>query len=243
MGRADATGGIALVRRVNVLLFGEMPEVRRAIRASTLRRLIAAGVFIAAAATATVAVQAGVAPQSSSQPEPKARPDLVRQPYSDGDVKFMSGMIPHHAQAVLIAGWAESHGARPELRVLCERMVVGQRDEITFMRNWLRDRGETVPDANATHHRMKMNGSEHDMLMPGMLTPEQLAELDKARGAEWDRLFLTFMIGHHEGALTMVDELFNSFGALQDDDVYKLASDIHADQTIEIERMRKMLSR
>jgi uncharacterized protein (DUF305 family) len=177
------------------------------------------------------------------QPEPKARPDLVRQPYSDGDVEFMTGMIPHHAQAVLIAGWAESHGARPELRVLCERMVVGQRDEIEFMRNWLRDRGETVPAANATHHRMKMNGVEHDMLMPGMLTPEQLAELDKARGPEWDRLFLTFMIGHHEGALTMVDELFNSFGALQDDDVYKLASDIHADQTIEIERMRKMLSR
>ena len=179
----------------------------------------------------------------SQQPEPKARPDLVRQPYSDGDVDFMTGMIPHHAQAVLIAGWAESHGARPELLVLCERMVVGQRDEIAFMRNWLRDRGETVPAANATHHRMKMNGVEHDMLMPGMLTPEQLAELDKARGPAWDRLFLTFMIGHHEGALTMVDELFNSFGALQDDDVYKLASDIHADQTIEIERMRKMLSR
>ncbi len=186
---------------------------------------------------------AALAIGSSQQPEPKARPDLVRQPYSDGDVEFMTGMIPHHAQAVLIAGWAGSHGARPELLVLCERMVVGQRDEIAFMRNWLRDRGETVPDANATHHRMNMNGVEHDMLMPGMLTPEQLAELDKARGPAWDRLFLTFMIGHHEGALTMVDELFNSFGALQDDDVYKLASDIHADQTIEIERMRKMLSR
>jgi uncharacterized protein (DUF305 family) len=179
----------------------------------------------------------------SQQPEPIARPDLVRQPYSDGDVNFMTGMIPHHAQAVLIAGWAESHGARPELLVLCQRMVVGQRDEIEFMRNWLRDRGEPVPAANATHHRMKMNGVEHDMLMPGMLTPEQLSELDKARGPEWDRLFLTFMIGHHEGALTMVDELFKSYGALQDDDVYKLASDIHADQEIEIERMRKMLSR
>lgn len=208
-----------------------MPDGRRT---TTPRRLIAAGLFLVFAATANAGAQAG---------EPKARPDLVRQPYSDGDVNFMSGMIPHHAQAVLIAGWAESHGARPELRVLCERMVVGQRDEITFMRNWLRDRGETVPDADATHHRMKMNGSEHDMLMPGMLSPEQLAELDKSRGSEWDRLFLTFMIGHHEGALTMVDELFNSFGALQDDDVYTLASDIHADQTIEIERMQKMLSK
>ena len=208
-----------MVRPANVLVFAGMP-----------------GRFLLLALAA-------LAIGSSQQPEPKARPDLVRQPYSDGDVEFMTGMIPHHAQAVLIAGWAGSHGARPELLVLCERMVVGQRDEIAFMRNWLRDRGETVPDANATHHRMKMNGVEHDMLMPGMLTPEQLAELDKARGPAWDRLFLTFMIGHHEGALTMVDELFNSFGALQDDDVYKLASDIHADQTIEIERMRKMLSR
>ena len=178
----------------------------------------------------------------AQQPEPKARPDLVRYPYSDADVEFMTGMIPHHAQAVLIAGWAESHGARPELRVLCERMVVAQRDEIEFMRNWLRDRGEPVPAADATHHRMKMNGVEHDMLMPGMLTPGQLAALDKARGPEWDRLFLTFMIGHHEGALTMVDALFKSYGALQDEDVYKLASDIYADQTTEIERMRLMLS-
>jgi uncharacterized protein (DUF305 family) len=121
-------------------------------------------------------------------------------------------------------------------------MVVGQRDEIEFMRNWLRDRGQPVPDANATHHRMKMNGVEHDMLMPGMLTPEQLAQLDKARSAEWDRLFLTFMIRHHEGALEMVDDLFESYGALQDEDIYKFASDMYADQTIEIERMQKMLA-
>lgn len=179
---------------------------------------------------------------SAQESEPMARPDLVRQPYSQADVDFMAGMIPHHAQAVLIAGWAASHGARPDLRVLCERMVIGQRDEIELMRNWLRDRGETVPAANATHHRMKMNGVEHDMLMPGMLSPEQLAELDKASGTEWDRLFLTFMIRHHEGAIKMVDDLFASYGALQDDDVYKLASDIHADQEIEIERMQKMLA-
>ncbi len=173
--------------------------------------------------------------------DPKPRPDLVRQPYSDADVNFMAGMIPHHAQAVVIAGWATSHGARPELRILCERMVVGQRDEIAAMRNWLRDRGEAVPDADATHHRMRMNGVEHDMLMPGMLSAEQLAALDKARGAEWDRLFLTAMIRHHEGAIKMVDDLFASYGALQDDDVYKFASDINADQSIEIERMEKML--
>jgi uncharacterized protein (DUF305 family) len=182
------------------------------------------------------------APAQGQQADPPPRPDLVRQPYSDGDIEFMSGMIPHHAQAVLIAGWAASHGARPDIQVLCERQVIAQRDEIAFMRTWLRDRSQPVPAADATHHRMKMNGVEHDMLMPGMLSPEQLAELDKARGTEWDRLFLTSMIRHHEGAIKMVDDLFKSYGALQDDDVYKLASDIYADQTTEIERMGKLLA-
>jgi uncharacterized protein (DUF305 family) len=193
------------------------------------------------AGVATVSVGAGQQHGPGQTVEPKARPDLVRQPYSQADVDFMSGMIPHHAQAVLIAGWAASHGARSDVRILCERQVVAQRDEIEFMRNWLRDRGEPVPAANATHHRMKMNGVEHDMLMPGMLTPEELARLDKARGAEWDRLFLQAMIRHHEGAIKMVDDLFASYGALQDDDVYKFASDVYADQSIEIERMQKLL--
>jgi uncharacterized protein (DUF305 family) len=201
---------------------------------STPQLLVAAFVICAA-----LPAQAGQGAQQP--PDPPARPDLVRQPYSDADINFMAGMIPHHAQAVLIAGWARSHGAREDIAVLCERQVVAQRDEIASMRNWLRDRGQAVPAADATHHRMKMNGVEHDMLMPGMLTPADLAQLDKARGPEWDRLFLAFMIKHHEGALKMVDELFASYGAMQDDDVYTLASDIHSDQTIEIERMQKLL--
>ncbi len=204
----------------------------------TVRRLIVATLLIAVAVAPTLAARQ----QSGPAPEPKARPELVRQPYSEADVEFMAGMIPHHAQAVVMAGMAPAHGARPDVRVLCERILVGQRDEIEFMRNWLRDRGETVPDANATRHRMKMNGVEHDMLMPGMLTSEEMEQLDKARGAEWDRLFLVGMIKHHEGAVRMVDDLFASYGALQDDDVYKFASDIYADQSIEIERMQKMLA-
>ncbi|HJR61094.1 MAG TPA: DUF305 domain-containing protein [Vicinamibacterales bacterium] len=198
--------------------------------------------MLAVFAASAGAAPDGQTPQSGQSSEAKPRPDLVRQPYSQADVDFMSGMIPHHAQAVLIAGWAGSHGASPEVRTLCERMVVGQRDEIEFMRNWLRDRGETVPAADATHHRMKMNGKEHDMLMPGMLTPAELAQLDKARNVEWDRLFLTFMIRHHEGAIKMVDDLFESYGALQDEDIYKFASDMYADQSIEIERMQKLLA-
>ena len=199
-----------------------------------------ASALLAGGAAPSAASPQGMAPAGA--PEPVARPDLVRQPYSEADVEFMAGMIPHHAQAVLIAGWAASHGARPDVRVLCERMVVAQRDEIELMRNWLRDRGQPVPPAAATHHRMKMNGVEHDMLMPGMLTAEDLAQLDKARGADWDTLFLKAMIRHHEGALKMVDDLFSAHGAMQDEDLFKFVSDLYADQTTEIERMQKMLA-
>jgi len=208
------------------------------------RRLITAAMALTWAALPHI--PASAAQQTPQVPaekvDPKPRPDLVRAPYNAADVEFMSGMIPHHAQAVVMAGWAASHGARPDVRILCERIVVGQGDEIELMRTWLRDRGEPVPAANATHHRMKVNGMEHDMLMPGMLSPEEMAQLDKARGAEWDRLFLQGMIRHHQGALKMVDDVFEAYGALQDDDLFKFASDIYADQTAEIERMQKMLT-
>src|SRR5262247_2217675 len=168
-------------------------------------------------------------------------PGLGRLPFTDADVDFMAGMIPHHAQAVVMAGWAPSHGARADVAVLCERIVVAQRDEIAMMQTWLGDRGQVVPDAASTRHRMKMNGVEHDMLMPGMLTDEEMAELDKARGREFDRLFLIGMIKHHQGAIDMVNDLFKTYGAAQDDTIYKFASDVFADQSIEIEVMNKML--
>jgi uncharacterized protein (DUF305 family) len=169
-------------------------------------------------------------------------PGLGQLPYSDADVAFMSGMIPHHAQAVVMAGWAPSHGGRADVAVLCERIVVGQRDEIVTMQNWLRDRGQAVPDATSTHHMMQMDGAEHDMLMPGMLTDEEMAALDHARGPEFDRLFLMGMIKHHHGAIDMVNELFSSYGAAQDELVFKFASDVYADQSIEIDRMNEMLA-
>jgi len=109
------------------------------------------------------------------------------------------------------------------------------------MQQWLRDRGQIVPDATATRHRMKMDGMEHDMLMPGMLTDEEMSALDRARGAEFDRLFLTGMIKHHRGAIDMVDVLFKAYGAAQDEMVFKFASDVYADQSIEIDRMQQML--
>jgi uncharacterized protein (DUF305 family) len=168
-------------------------------------------------------------------------PGLGRLPYADADVDFMSGMIPHHAQAVIMAGWAPTHGARKDVAILCERILVGQRDEIAMMQTWLADRGQAVPDATSTRHRMKMNGMEHDMLMPGMMTDEEMAALDRARGPEFDRLFLIGMIKHHQGAIDMVEVLFKSFGAAQDETVYKFASDVYADQSIEIDRMHEML--
>lgn len=200
--------------------------------------------MIAAALTLTLTLTlampiAGAVQQQARDPRP--RPDLVRGPYNEADVAFMQGMIPHHAQAVVMAKMAPTHGASREIRILAERILVAQADEITFMRNWLRDRGQMVPAADATHHKHTMNGVTHEMLMPGMLTAEELAALDKARGPEWDRLFLTGMIKHHEGALKMVDDLFEAYGALQDDEMFKFASDVYADQTTEIDFMLKML--
>lgn len=162
-------------------------------------------------------------------------------PWVQADVDFMSGMIPHHAQAVIMGRWAPERSTNPAVLVLCERMVVAQEDEILTMQTWLRDRGLPVPDGKSTRHRMTMHGMEHDMLMPGMLTDEEMAALERARGPEFDRLFLEGMIRHHQGAIDMVDVLLKSPGAAQDELVFKLANDVYADQTTEIDRMRGML--
>lgn len=185
-----------------------------------------------------LAAACGSAASRGIHPTP---PGLGRFPYSDADVEFMSGMIPHHAQAVIMAGWCGSHGARKDVLVLCGRIEVAQRDEIALMQTWLRDRGLPVPDATSTKMKMKMDGMEHEMLMPGMLTDREMAQLDRARGAEFDRLFLQGMIKHHQGAIDMVDTLFKSYGAAQDETVFKFANDVQADQAVEVDRMKQML--
>jgi uncharacterized protein (DUF305 family) len=188
---------------------------------------------------ATVAALATLASVSVAQrPAPQAGVDTARKHYTPADVHFMTGMIAHHAQAVLMASWAPTHGAGASLRALCERIVVGQGDEIVLMQRWLRDRHETVPAGDASHDMMP--GMEHT-LMPGMLTAQQLMQLDSARGSEFDRLFLTFMIQHHLGAITMVNELFGSQGGGEEEIVFRFASDVYADQTTEIARMNRML--
>jgi uncharacterized protein (DUF305 family) len=172
-------------------------------------------------------------------PAAVARADGGRPAYTRADAHFMSGMIGHHAQAIRMAGWAPDHGASPSVQALAARIVVAQRDEIALMQRWLGDRGEPVPPADPAGHQMP--GMDHLELMPGMLTPAEMAELDRARGPEFDRLFLSYMIRHHEGALTMVRELFAAAGAAQDETVFKFASDANVDQTTEIARMQLML--
>ncbi len=179
--------------------------------------------------------------QSDAAAIAKARADSARYPYIAADVQFMSGMIHHHAQAIVMARWAPTHGASSTVLTLCSRIINAQGDEIALMQQWLRDRRQVVPEATATGMKMVMEGMEHEMLMPGMLTDAQLKQLDAARGAEFDRLFLIFMIQHHTGATSMVRDLFATYGAGQDELVFKFASDVNIDQTTEIARMEKML--
>jgi uncharacterized protein (DUF305 family) len=193
-----------------------------------------------AIATSALALATLVAPsalgqtsQASSRNEPR---------HTAADVQFMQGMIGHHAQAVVMAAMAPSHGASAQVALFCRKILRSQADEIELMQNWLRERGERVPDPKDPHAGMDMSMEGHAMLMPGMLTAEQLAQLDQARDTTFDRLFLTFMIQHHEGAITMVAKLFDTPGAGQTPEIFGYATGVDADQRAEIERMQAMLA-
>lgn len=180
---------------------------------------------------------AGGAPRAAS-PSPAATTPPTANP---ADVHFMVGMIHHHGQALDMVALIPDRSSNSQIRSLGERIRVSQTDEIRIMQQWLRDHGEEAPEPSPLGMRMEHGGMEHHMLMSGMLTPEQMAQLEAARGVEFDRLFLRFMIHHHEGALEMVEELFASPGAANDTFIYKMASDTFADQGTEIDRMERML--
>lgn len=205
--------------------------------------MIAVGALLAACSTASSQAQS-VAPASAmgeAAAIARAREDSTRRPYTQADIDFMTGMIAHHSQAIVMAKWAPSHGASASLQTMCARIINAQRDEIFIMQSWLRDRNQPVPAPDTlTGMGMMMHGGHH-MMMPGMLSAEQMHQLDQARGEEFDKLFLQFMIQHHQGAVSMVDDLFGTYGAAQDQLTFKLANDISADQTTEIKRMQKML--
>jgi uncharacterized protein (DUF305 family) len=152
--------------------------------------------------------------------------------FTEADVRFMQGMIAHHAQAIYMSRMAVSHGAEPHLLKLAQKIDQSQQAEIVLMQGWLHANDQFVTDTSSWHH----------MMMPGMLTPPQLTQLDGAKGKEFDRLYLTFMIQHHEGALKMVKDLFAAPNAAQDVDVSVFANDVHTVQTAQIGVMRQMLN-
>lgn len=214
-----------------------------------LRRLAPGAVLLALAGCAGSARQAA---HSGPAPEPaqgeaaavaRARADSVRHPYTQADIDFMSGMIGHHSQAIVMAGWAKSHGASSGVQILCERIINAQQDEIRIMQQWLRERNQPVPARDTTGRgMMMMGGMMHQMLMPGMLNDAQMDSLNASRGTDFDTRFLRYMIQHHTGATAMVSQLFDTPGAAEDELTFKLASDINVDQTTEIARMHRMLT-
>jgi uncharacterized protein (DUF305 family) len=157
----------------------------------------------------------------------------------DADANFMSGMIHHHAQALVMSALAPTHSSNVAINTLTARIINAQKDEIFVMQRWLRERDQPFPEVNP-------NGTvgmsqDHSMHMPGMLSPQQIDSLTVAHNEEYDQLFLRYMIQHHNGAVSMVHDLFATDGAAQDDFVFKLASDIQVDQITEVARMQKML--
>jgi uncharacterized protein (DUF305 family) len=211
--------------------------------AAALVAMAALGACASAGAPSARSVQQQAAmPQENPAAMAKASRDSARYPYTAADIHFMSGMIAHHAQAIKMASLAPTHGAAPSVRTLCDRIINAQTDEIRLMQQWLRDRRQEVPEANPAGMTMIMNGMQHTMLMPGMLSEEQMKQLAEAKGTEFDRLFLTGMIQHHRGAITMVNELLASYGAAQDELVAKFSQDVQVDQGTEIVRMQQILA-
>ena len=179
----------------------------------------------------------------------------VSRDYTNADVDFVQGMIVHHAQAVVMSDWAPTHGARRDLLVLCKRIALSQRDEITLMHHWLQDRHLAAPDPLHMLHgdhgpvhdssgmdMPDMDMGEHPMLMKGMLTSAQMRQLDSARGGAFDSLYLTGMINHHQGAIDMVARLFAAPGAGQQPEIFTFATDVDAGQRAEMARMQLILN-
>lgn len=176
-----------------------------------------------------------------------ARQDSARMNFTDDDVKFMTGMIAHHSQALIMSRLAPENGASSDVQTLASRIINSQKDEIRLMQTWLRDREQPVPEVHIEGLKLMIHGLGEDHMkmdhtnMMGMLSPQQLQELSEAKGSEFDQLFLKYMIEHHKGAVYMVTELFNTDGATRDEAAFRLASDIQVDQRTEIARMQLML--
>ncbi len=227
----------------------QLVSISRFVSACALACLLSLSVF-AQQSTSPVVVQPGAPGEPTRTLPPSTRPTLP--PASAADVQFMQHMITHHAQAVEMTALIESRTETKEVRTLGARISRSQSDEMQFMKRWLEARGSTQ-EAGAggrreeqmaeQKHTHEMHASDDHMLMPGMLTTKQMDTLRKAKDKEFDRLFLSGMIQHHNGALVMVKELFDTAGAGQDAELFNFASDVDSGQRAEIRRMEQMLSR
>ena len=186
---------------------------------------------LASASTGIAAAQVPTTPQTTT-PQAAQMP-----PHTDADVRFIHGMLAHHAQALEVTALVPGRGARHDVGLIAERIDVSQRSEMARMQRWLQSRGLSAEPAGAHHAH---HGGGGHAAMPGMATAEEMARLAQASGPAFDALFLELMIRHHEGALVMVEELFGSQGGGQASEIYSIASEVDADQRMEIDRMRAM---
>ena len=234
-----------------------MKTIFQAVR---LLSILFAPLWLGALAVAqTPIIQPGAPGEPSRQISAEQAIELAGLRHSAADVRFMSDMIPHHQQALDMSALAPDRSQSHDLLGLARRVDTTQRDEIEFMEQWLRDRGEAVPDrdwlphvvpadsAHRDHHHGNHHGNHHghhhgEHGMEGMATPEQMAELEAATGEAFDRLYLELMIEHHRGALVMVDDLLGQRGSAQDPALYEFATDVKNDQAAEIDRMTVMLA-
>ncbi len=231
------SGRISMTRTRSSSLPGEL-----------LTGLAAATCLATAACAAAGGGPGGASPSAGAPTTDTASAAESAGDYVQADVDFMQGMIHHHAQAVVMARMAPTRAGSPAVRRLTSRILNSQKTEISLMADWLRDRGESVPEiASLAEDRAEdaapgpIQGWDEGPQMAGILSDAKMEELDEARGEEFDRLFLEYMIEHHAGAVTMVDNLVRSPGAARQASVFELASGIRADQSTEIDRMRKML--
>jgi uncharacterized protein (DUF305 family) len=188
---------------------------------------------VLALAQPPVLVQPGAPGEPSKVVTSDQASDLSQVQYTGADIKFMQGMIGHHAQALEMVSLLQTRTHSPDMKKMAERIRISQEDEIKMMQSWLGKRGQQVPTGKEHH-------THAGMLMPGMLTDDEMKSLASETGKAFDKLFLESMIRHHQGALAMVKDLFATPGAAQDSDIFAFASDVEADQSAEIARMSAM---
>ena len=222
-----------------------MSTLRRARGAALVAALVAGAVLAGCTSDAepddrdeggAPVVQLGAPGEDNTTLSPEEAEAIEGPGYTDADVAFVHGMIPHHRQALEMTALVARRASGADLPLMAERIEVSQIDEIGQLEGWLTDRGEEVPGEHGQH-------GGHGELMPGMLSAAELDQLSAARGTRFDQLFLQYMIRHHEGAVSMVEQLLTSGSGGQESHVFQLAQHIASDQRVEIARMKRMLLR